>query len=1162
MKKSGRKLLGILLAASMAVTAIAPIQGMAANQEEHEYETVEQEKEPKGEVLEKVLEQEKQPVAEEEEIEGKSLRDAQAEEEGTPKEELQEKVKENEGSKMEQFLAPEGAGEETQPPTEGSYDINQPVIESFELEENGQALTVDDTLHFKMRAYDADSGIMGITAYIYCSDVNGDSDYITFKESEEEKNLYTSEVPCSRLNGNNFYIGYIQVTDYANNYVYGETSGENGYLYTFTVDMEVEIEEVPISVTNFQMEANPSNEDGKLRVNDTVTYTADVTCNNEVVDHVTMGIDTYANGSWHSDSSDMEYNPDTKKLTGTYTVTENTYPSEWSLDYIGVTTESGKYYSFYPSGIETEAELSFTVVQEGYDTESPVIESITLDKNKEFVQAGDVVTLTVKVQEAHPSNNAYAYFYPQVSYVSSSEYVSLELNEATMEYTGRIEITEDTYPCEWTMTELYISDEVGNRASLYDYQNDWQDTYPWYYKVKSGGQYREDLNDITFYFYGFAEQEDGSFQADSLISTVDKKAGRRDTLKGLGISLPEPPAENVSITEWKRGYWGDGTTITEDTELFFGNSSGTYSIMAVYDKACANVSLTYMADSGIKTTMVPVFVDKDATYKDVLGLLELPEDAIKDEFAGFKFSDSYYDETTQIGDCSYISVEAKYKDCQVAWNTRYLGQDGKEASKVTTKSYVEGTSLSDALAGLPAPEGAEGLEFDKWVLVSPGADETLTQPMASLDVVAAYKGKTTVDAAYTYRGEDGAIAEGSKMVLMEGEALSDAEVQGGASEAFKDVGHYKGLALSEWAGSIGLSLERYKKGQFQALYSNCMAIFKYLDGSVQYVVVDKGAEFPLPTENEEYQEIVWEGYAKGEAVAINEDKEFIAKEYQLKGSGTEPGGVRLPADEVANITAKIQNAQAGASIKIDMKKATVVPKEVLEAVQGKEVDIILDMGGYSWTIGGTEVLASNLKDVDLEVKVGVDVVPSGLVSSIAEGKPTTQISLTHNGDFGFRADLSLNLGSENSGGTSSLYYYDSSGKLIFMNAGKIGADGSTSLSFSHASDYVIVVEKAAPPATDNEEDTDKKEDDANKEDNTEKEDDANKDNTGKEDDTDQNGEEGTEENDAVKDGPKDNEGMANIKKRDNNTTADTGKVPPSTAGTTGSGALKSPKTGE
>ena len=319
MKKSGRKLLGILLAASMAVTAIAPIQGMAANQEEHEYETVEQEKEPKGEVLEKVLEQEKQPVAEEEEMEGKGLRDAQAEEEGTPKEELQEEVKENEGSKMEQFLAPEGAGEETQPPTEGSYDINQPVIESFEFEENGQTLTVDDTLHFKMKAYDADSGIASVYVEIYCNDTYSYVTSVRLEKSEEEEKLYTGEVPCSQLKENNFYIGYIKVTDYANNYVYWETSGENGPLYTFTLDQE--IEEVPISVTNFQMEANPSNEDGKLRVNDTVTYTADITCNEEVINYIETHITgPYANNTWHGDYFVLDYNSDTQKLMGTYTV--------------------------------------------------------------------------------------------------------------------------------------------------------------------------------------------------------------------------------------------------------------------------------------------------------------------------------------------------------------------------------------------------------------------------------------------------------------------------------------------------------------------------------------------------------------------------------------------------------------------------------------------------------------------------------------------------------------------------------------------------------------------------------------------------------------------------------------------------------------------------
>ena len=54
----------------------------------------------------------------------------------------------------------------------------------------------------------------------------------------------------------------------------------------------------------------------------------------------------------------------------------------------------------------------------------------------------------------------------------------------------------------------------------------------------------------------------------------------------------------------------------------------------------------------------------------------------------------------------------------------------------------------------------------------------------------------------------------------------------------------------------------------------------------------------------------------------------------------------------------------------------------------------------------------------------------------------------------------MNLGSENSGSTGKLYYYDSSGKLIYMDAGEVGADGNISLSFSHASEYVVIFERA------------------------------------------------------------------------------------------------------
>ena len=124
------------------------------------------------------------------------------------------------------------------------------------------------------------------------------------------------------------------------------------------------------------------------------------------------------------------------------------------------------------------------------------------------------------------------------------------------------------------------------------------------------------------------------------------------------------------------------------------------------------------------------------------------------------------------------------------------------------------------------------------------------------------------------------------------------------------------------------------------------------------------------------------------------------------------------------------------------------------------------MNGYSWTINGEDIKGVNLKDINLEVKTDTNAVPTGLVSKLAGDKPTKQLSLTHNGDFGFKATLNVEIGKENAGKFGNLYYYDSDGKLVFMNAGQIAADGSVNLSFSHASDYVIVIGENMTPAKD------------------------------------------------------------------------------------------------
>ena len=1322
MKRLGRKGLAILLAAFMAVSSTAPMQGMASNRDTIGHEETAGQRESEKDKLPEEIEPIKLPVKEGQKETPKEVPEGEAK---LGAEGIQDGDREG-------ILPPQGDMQKNAVPLTETYDINQPVIEGFELVENGKMLKKEDTVHFNLSAYDLDSGIQSIEVTVSCNSGNGSVVSVDFEKSGEG-NLYTGSLPCDNLEGSSFAVTSIRVEDRAKNYVDWDVWANGSYRYQFEVDNIVQV-----SLSELRMDAKASAGDGKLRVGDTVTYSVKASCTgDELGETAEMCIETAADGYWNCKYLLAAYHAETQEYIATYTVGEDMYPSEWHLENIQVCTKSGKEFNQSPFSIDPQAELKFTVRQDGFDTQKPVIQSITLDKNGQEVAVGDFVTITVKVQEENPSNSAtaqvstlgayeyvdlefdaaameytgkvpvtentcpgywelaylrisdtighstcledfeegwqqtspwyyivvnngydfggdtqqpviesisldkngqwvqggesltftvkvqeehpfeyaYAYFYPQVANVSDHASVTLYLNESTMEYTGTIPVTEDTYPCEWALKDLSVLDEFGNEACLDDFQQDWKQFYPWYYKVKPGNTYREDVKNVTFSFYGYAKQKDGSFMHSSLIcqQTVEH-VGRRASLRELGITFPQPE-EGIHGT-WN--YSWSGREIDEDTELLFGDSMDMSVILSAdYQVECANISLTYMAeDSGIKTTMVPKFVERGTAYHQLLDMLQLPEDARTEGFVGFRLSG--FDEGmghAQVEGCPHVSVEAAYKDCQVAWNTRALGQDGEEISRIVNKAYLEGISLGDALAELEEPDLVDGLEFEAWALTSNVEEETISQPMASLDAVAVYRGKTTVDSSYTYRGENGEVACGGRMLLMDGENLTDAAIQGEATGAFKDVAHFKGLMLSEWTGEIEGNQQRYKNVQFQAVYYNCVAILKYPDGGIQYIVMDKGAPFTLPTENGKYTELLWDGCRKGETVIVTEDREFLAVGYQINnGTQEEPEGAKLSEEEIAKATEEIGRAEEGASITIDMKKATVVPKEVLKAIQGKPVDIVLDMGGYQWSISGADVLAAELRDIDLEVQIGTDAIPSAVVESIAGGKPATQLSLTHNGDFGFRAELTLSLGSENGGGTGSLYYYDSTGKLKFMDAGQIGEDGKVSLSFSHASNYVVVVQKNMPPKGEDEGNKEENGDAAqqpgnagdvtegagNKEEGTGEGSGAN--GGGNEPGTNEGGnepgtngggngpgtneggkgtgnsnggagegspnqdggieDEGKLENNGAKDGGQDGGEPAQIKKKDGAATTDTGKAPANTAGTVASGKRKSPKTGE
>ena len=63
------------------------------------------------------------------------------------------------------------------------------------------------------------------------------------------------------------------------------------------------------------------------------------------------------------------------------------------------------------------------------------------------------------------------------------------------------------------------------------------------------------------------------------------------------------------------------------------------------------------------------------------------------------------------------------------------------------------------------------------------------------------------------------------------------------------------------------------------------------------------------------------------------------------------------------------------------------------------------------------------------------------------------------GRVGFAAVLKANLGSDNAGYYANLYYYNpTTGKLEYMCADVIASNGEAELSFTHASDYLIVID--------------------------------------------------------------------------------------------------------
>ena len=368
-------------------------------------------------------------------------------------------------------------------------------------------------------------------------------------------------------------------------------------------------------------------------------------------------------------------------------------------------------------------------------------------------------------------------------------------------------------------------------------------------------------------------------------------------------------------------------------------------------------------------------------------------------------------------------------------------------ANVNTNDAVTREALVKAILGAELTNGGFAIQGTT-------ADPDMTA--MAIQALAPYKNQADVKAVI-----DRAVTVLSKMQNANGGFST--EYTGDSAESIAQVI----VALT----SIGIDPKtdaRFVKDGISLLDS--LARFATANGGFKHI--SAGIADGIATEQSFYALVAYNRFKEGKNSLYNMSD--VTKKENPIVENTEPVQLEVPKinDALTDVSIaedKIDEAIAAGVVpekqlvKIDMSNsdgsmATVAPVAVLEEVKGKDIDVVLDMGDYSWTINGNDITAENLQAINLEVKEVKDKVPAGVVASlVGDDETAIQLELTHNGDFGFKATLKYFFGKENEGKYVNIFWYKEDGTTEFIDSGLVGADGFAELTFTHASEYVAVI---------------------------------------------------------------------------------------------------------
>ena len=422
----------------------------------------------------------------------------------------------------------------------------------------------------------------------------------------------------------------------------------------------------------------------------------------------------------------------------------------------------------------------------------------------------------------------------------------------------------------------------------------------------------------------------------------------------------------------------------------------------------------------------------------------------------------FNDQATSFVSGNISSVEKFLSARNSALNNAYMtgqflsshDEDGFKASLMNGKKYTEDEATAAALVAATLQLTAKGIPviyYGEEVGLSGLNNYPYQTNRYDMDFSLAtednvtyqhYKTMLSIRNAYT-----DVFARGSRTSILS----SDEDGYDVIARSYGDTTLYVGMNINKKATEVTIPVSAEAGSKMENLY----------DGKEYTVSADKTVTVSIPAAKD------------GGTVVLNAVKTAIIPDDNNNGNSGINLNITVDGSDFTEVVNTINAVSDGTTVIVNVNGTTAIPEDVFNSMSGKDVNVVFKVGeNATWVVKGKDIKNKLSKAIDLGVTLGKSDIPSDKIKALAGDNAFIELSLAHDGEFGFTATLRLYVGTQYNGKYANLYYYnEKTGSLEYVKAVKVNADGAVEYEFVHASDYVIVMSNAdmkpadAAPAT-------------------------------------------------------------------------------------------------